>query len=98
MIYLSNTNMNATYIDPANGKGIYEFQPIEFITINKKFKHKINTGDNIYLRRKANKDQAIQVHINNPNTIMYAACEATCLVPSEKCRERTGNYHHPFIF
>ena len=82
MIYLSNTNMNATYIDPSNGKGIYEFQPIEFLPINKKFKHRISMGDNIYLRKTVKKDTAIQVHINSPNTIMYAACEATCQVPS----------------
>lgn len=29
---------------------------------------------------------------------MYAACQDKCEVPNERCRERTGNYHHPFIY
>jgi hypothetical protein len=43
-------------------------------------------------------DQSIQVHVNSPNVIMYAASHKKCQVPDERCRERTGNYHHPFAY
>lgn len=44
------------------------------------------------------KDQSIQVHVNSPNVIMYAASSDKCEVPDERCRERTGNFHHPFFY
>lgn len=43
-------------------------------------------------------NEAIQVHINTPNAIIYAACSNKCQVPDDRCRERTGNYHHPFVY
>jgi hypothetical protein len=98
VIFISDTGMNATSVDSESGKGVYEFQPIEFITMTTKAKHRLRVGDNVYFRRQIKKGESVQVHINTPNAIMYAACQSKCQVPDEGCRERTGNYHHPFIY
>lgn len=80
MFIVSSREMNSTYIDE-DGKGTYEFQQIEFLPIVKKAKHKIRLGDHLFFRKKIKKDQAIQVHVNSPNVIMYAACQTKCQVP-----------------
>ena len=89
--------MNSTYIDQA-GHGLYEFQEIEFLPITKKAQHKIRVGDNVFFKKSLKKDQFIQVHVNSPNVIMYAASRNKCEVPDERCRERTGNFYHPFVY
>ena len=68
------------------------------MTVGQKIKRKIRTGDSIFLRKTVQKGKSYQVHINSPNTIIYAAAKSKCTVPNAQCRERTGNYHHPFVF
>lgn len=97
MIYISSKDFNSTMINK-DGKGIYEFQQIEFIKINKKAHHHIRLGDNVYFKKEVKKGKAFQVTINSPNVIIYASSAAKCDVPDEKCRERTGNFHHPFVY
>ena len=58
----------------------------------------IRVGDNYFFNKTLKMDQSIQVHVNSPNVIMYAASHKKCQVPDERCRERTGNYHHPFAY
>lgn len=55
-------------------------------------------GDNVFFKKPMKKGHSFQVMINNPNVILYASSAEKCDVPDEKCRERTGNYHHPFVY
>lgn len=36
--------------------------------------------------------------VNSPNVLIYAASKQKCPVPTEDCYERTGNFHHPFVY
>jgi hypothetical protein len=35
----------------------------------------------VFFKRTIKKDEAIQVHINTPNAIIYGACRSKCQVP-----------------
>lgn len=97
MVYVSSKEEQSTKLDE-EGKGMFEFEEIEFISINKQIKHKIRLGDNIFLKKKIEKGKSYEINVNSPNLIIYAAAKSKCQVPSSHCRERTSNYHHPFVY
>jgi hypothetical protein len=43
------------------------------------------------------KGKAYQIHVNSPNVLVYASGKS-CQVPGPRCRLRTSNFHHPFIY
>lgn len=97
MLYISSKDLSSAMINK-EGKGSYEFQEVEFITVKEQGRHYLRMGDSVYYKKAVKKDKAFQVMINNPNAIIYAASAEKCSVPSQKCRERTANYHHPLNY
>jgi hypothetical protein len=53
---------------------------------------------NVYLKKQVKANKAFQVMVNSPNVLIYAASKQKCPVPTEDCYERTGNFHHPFVY
>ena len=55
-------------------------------------------GDSVFFSKEIKKGKTYEVHINSPNVLIYAASKSKCEAPSARCRERTSNYRHPFIY
>ena len=98
MLYLSSQNQTASVPLDDQGKGRYQFEEIEFMTVKHSFKHKIRLGESIFLRKEVQAGHSYKVQVNSANVLMYAAEKSKCHVPDAKCRERTANLHHPFVY
>ena len=73
-LMLSPKKFEATEIK--NGKGLFEFEEIEFLSVDRKLSHRIRMGESVYMRKKMQRGKALQVAVNTPNVIIYAASDS----------------------
>ncbi len=66
--------------------------------INKSFTKRVHEDTITYLKKEVGEKKNYQVVVNTHNVLLYAANEEKCPQPGEKCHDKVGNSHNPFIY